>query len=741
MGKKKKNQQLDRNDPNYLGVHVLPLKDRIYHKKEAAHPIFLYSPKDAIDVKDLFHKLDQIVNIYKHTYEDFYINSLKIVQHYKTYYGDTTIGIYTLGQSIKFRVSKNGTIFQLPLFKFLMNYTMLVMPVLMGADLSEWSPFNPVHWSSGAWCDQMNKYIKQCRPLGNMRALGECIELSKFLMNMWASEAGDRLSLSIDNLDFIEVMKRSKEARESITCTFDIPDGISPSELEDLTTKRAKDLLDFISKQEDLPISVYTRNGLFNPAQFREFAVHIANKPDLQGNTIPYTYPTNTFMGTNDVRAHMVDAAGGRKAEILKLAVSEAGALERSLSMLMSAVRFVDLDYECDSKHFRKRYIDSVGVLENLDGRVCTLNPDSDEYLIIDPNNSELVGKTIYMKTPITCTHPRRNEGYICSACYGKLMASLNCDVHIGRLAAMNSADDIEQKLLSAKHALNTNTQQIVFNENFYRFFEMENCSIYFNDDMIDASIENTDDFKHLYLEFHPSIMKKNLDGEGRHYDRSASEIVVYDDRDESRIVIREENGLELYLSPDFVTNFYLPALRYVDEKKDAVRIPFRDILDTGESLCEDIFEYEHPNREIADALRKIERILIKTDRINAFHDYDECLNTLIPLFRQGGIHIPELQCELLISQMIYTNDRKKVDWAQKAPEYEFFTIDKSIQNLDSAITSILYQESAKQISGQYDTYQKTGTSAYDWYLYDRSGKDRVQAKVVFDNDPEDDDD
>ena len=730
-----------RNNPDYQGMHFEKVRTLKKMRKAASHPIFLYSPdQDKLDTK-LFQKLNQVVNVYEHTYDDFYVNSTNIIEHFKKFYGDTTIGMYTLGQSIAFRVVKHGTVFNLSLFKFFINYTMLALPIIMNADLTNWFPWTPTHWSSDAWCDQMNKYIKMSRSLGNMRAICEGIEIAKFLPNLWASEAGDRLALSISNNDFIEVMKRSDEARKSITCTFDIPSDITPSGLEELTTSRSRDLINFISAQEDLSISIYARNGLFNPSQFREFAVHIANKPDLSGNTIPYTYPTNTIMGTKDIRAHMVDAAGGRKAEILKLAVSDAGALERSLSMLMSQLRYVDPDYECDSKHFRTRYIDSIKMLENLDGRVATFDPDSDEYFIIDPSNSKLVGKTIYMKTPITCTHPLRNRGVICSACYGKLMSALNCDVHIGRLAAMNSADDIEQKLLSAKHALNTNTQQIVFNDEFYRFFVDDNCSITFNDDIIDASISDNENFKHMFLEFHPSVMKKNLDGEGRHYDRSATEIIIYDGRDESRTSIREESGLALYLSPDFVNNHYLPALRYVDEKKDVIRIPFTDIVDTGNMVIEELFEYEHPNREIADALKKLEKILIKTDRINAYNDYDECLNELIPLFRQGGIHIPELQCELLISQMIYTEDRKPVDWTQKAPMYQFYTIDKSIQNSDSALTSILYQEVAKQLSGQYGTYQKDGISAYDWYLYDRSDSGRrLEANRIDYSDDSDDD-
>ena len=99
-------------------------------------------------------------------------------------------------------------------------------------------------------------------------------------------------------------------------------------------------------------------------------------------------------------------------------------------------------------------------------------------------SNTELIGKTIYMKTPITCTHPRRHEGYICSACYGKLMASLNCDIHIGKIAAAESADEIEQKLLSAKHALQTDTIRVEFDEIFYQYFELGNGQIGLNSDM-----------------------------------------------------------------------------------------------------------------------------------------------------------------------------------------------------------------------------------------------------------------
>lgn len=699
----------------YKGVYVQPLETRKQRKKRFKHPIFLFTDKMK---DDEFVLLEQIVNVYQHSIEDFEFNVEKITQHFKRYIGDAPVSMFMLGQSIRFRVKKDQEPFELSLYSFFLNYTILAIPILMGADMSDWKPFTPRTFTPEIWVDQINKEIVRCRSLGNMRELCEYIQVAKFSLTHMAVNVGDRLGLSISNNEFIEVAKRSDEARKSITCTFDIDDDITPSGLETLTKKRASDLLTFISKQTDLSISTYTKNGLFNTGQFREFAVHIGHKPDLSGNTIPFTSKTNILMGIKDELAYMIDAHGGRKAELIKLKVAKAGALERSLSMLLSPVKWVDTDYECDSKHLRERHIETYEDLKNLDGRVATFDVKSDDYFIIDPYNDEfhLIGKTVYLKTPITCTHPRRSEGIICSACYGKNLSNLNCDVHLGRMSALNSADDIEQGLLSAKHALLTDTDEINFSEHFESYFEMGTCQIKFNDLMIEASKNRDDDFNHLYLVFNPDEMEKHKDGENRHYDRSFKEIVIYDSQDESRISITEKNGSLIYLSPEFNEYFFLDTLKQADGE---VMIPFTDLIETGKPTCDVLFEYQFKNNELADALVKLEMILGKEGNIGSYTNFTECLDSIIPLFKKGGIKLPEIHFEMIISQLIFNMDNKPVDWTEENPEYKFFSINKAILSNPSVVTSMLYREASKQIAGNYGTYSKTGTSDYDEFLFD----------------------
>lgn len=715
----------------YLGIHIKDFVSeetrRKAWKKKTKNKIFLYHPRiykndpDGKKAKQEYEELQfqQIVHVYTHTMDDIEFNTKRMIQHYKKYIGKAPLWYYTIGQYIKFVVyPEQKEPFELPLYFFMVNYSMLTILIECGADLHDWKPWTPRYFSTDKWMAQINKYIRRVRANVNMRKLCECIELGKYLMNMMIVDIGDRIGLSIDNLDFIECMKRSEEARKSITCTFDIPKDIDPADLEDLTMKRTKDLLDFISKQSDLSISHYARNGLFNRTQFREYAVHITHKPNLSGATIPYTYPTNIIMGIKDPRAFMVDAAGGRKAEILKLNVSDAGTLERSLMMLMSPVKKVDINWECDSKHYRKRYISSASDLEKLEGRVIKVNedPEDDQFYIIDTTDTDLIGKTVFMKTPITCTHPRRAEGYICSACYGKLLAPLNRDIHIGRSAAADSAAEIEQKLLSAKHALQTNTNRVEFLDNFREFFDMGNGSIKLAQQIIDASTVPDSDVDHLFLEFRPHLMRKNLDGESRHLDRSFDEIVIYDDRDDTRITIVEQNGAPLYLSPEFNNNCFLPRLRY-HEGTDPILVPFTELVDTGEVQIDTLFEFTYKNNEIASPLLKLESIMFNCETIGEFSSYDECLDTLIPLFIEGGIRIPDYQTELLVSQLIIGTDGKRVDWNDPTPEYTFISINKSIQRFDSALTSVLYRESGMQIAGAHNTYQKKGTSDYDPFI------------------------
>lgn len=664
-------------------------------------------------------RLKQVINLYNHSKEDMENNTEYMMQFIAKHLCDGIDAIYTVGQYVRFRLEKGSKIYKLPLGIFLFNYILWYPNLIINRKIKESAILTSTKMTNGVLTAYINKHIiYENRNKVTFYELCELIQVTKSSLNRACKLFGDKIMMSLSLFEFISVMKNDKDARESLTCSFDIPKNSTPGRLEKLIKKRTAELLKTIENRTDLNISTYAKTGLFNPAQFKEFAVHMAFKPDLVGNTIPFTSNTNILMGINDMNAAVVDARGGRKAEVLKLRVSDAGEFERSLNMLLARTRFVDENYVCDSKHFIEKTISSRDELINNDGRVFTFDPKSDEYYIIDPydDTQDLMGKTLFIKTPITCTHPKRSEGYVCKACYGYLLSSINTDVHIGRLSSLESSDQTQQKLLGGKHALDTKTNEIQFDSTFYNYFKLNGTQISIHDDLnsdmrdFGASV----DFD-LYLMFDLNDVKKNRDGEGSRFDRSIPEITVYDKTNDTTELVRENSGLPIYLTPE-MSEIFVDSY-YADSDSGVIKIPFEDILSRdGESF--NIFEVRYKNDDLADPILELTGILGKTAQINAYGTYNGLMNKLIPLFNRGGIYIPHIHLELIISALIFDDETEQsVDWTKSEVSYKFRTLDKAILNSESVWTSLLYQETTKQLVGGYDSYKKTGTSIYDVFI------------------------
>lgn len=684
-------------------------------KKQFKHPILLFTP----DIKrDKIPRLISIVNVYEHNEIDFEFNMRRMIDCVRKYIGADGFAFYTIGQRIRFRVIPDQEPMMLPLIQFIFNYDLMMLEILLGGSMECWTPWNPPHFSNEAVMDAIDEIVYRCRGMNNHRDVCDAIAEAKYWLNMLCNDVGDHLGYSISNLEFVEAAYRDKNIMESIGCTFNIPKGCTPVEVEKIRSERTKQMLEILSNQNDLCISTYARAGLFNPGQLAELAVHLGYKPDLIGNTIAMTSKTNIFMGINDPQAYVVDARGGRKAEVLKKKVSDAGQFERSVSIVMSKITHVDINpnHECNSRHFRIKKIQSRSDLKDIEGRVITLDKNSDQFIIVDPRHDrfKLIGKTVYMKTPITCCHPLRHKGIICSACYGKLLASINQDVHPGRLSALNDADEMEQKLLSAKHALKTDTTDVEFADNFNSYFTLSVGKIEFSKGFIESVMDTPDNYNNLYLEFNPVSIKKMKDGEGSHFDRQFEQIVIYDAITDTREIIEEKNGIKLFMSPEFCELFYIP-LSLSDDYE--IRIP---VVDLVKEQISSLFEYEYKNSEIADPLMEINSILnnnTSTVGVNQYKTFNECLDDLLPKFEKGGIHVPNIHIEMLVACMVYDPTDGDVDWSEPDPEYKFCSIQRSIMNSKSVITSLLFSDTNPQLDGQYGTYSKTGTSGYDSYI------------------------
>src|SRR5699024_1917312 len=128
----------------------------------------------------------------------------------------------------------------------------------------------------------------------------------------------------------------------------------------------------------------------------------------------------------------------------------------------MDDMLYPNPDYVCDSKHFIAITIKDSKTLSMYRGRYYRLQENGVEYQISQNplrNEMHLIGKTVLFRSPITCASRARGHG-ICYRCYGNL-AHTNYDINIGRIASELLSSKLTQRLLSAKHLLETNIKKL----------------------------------------------------------------------------------------------------------------------------------------------------------------------------------------------------------------------------------------------------------------------------------------
>jgi len=686
-------------------------------KRDEIHLVHPYKDKK----KDLVKSFQFITCLHETSYEKFHTNIDLMIDYLSKYINQPKLYHFTLAQTIKFYPSKKHykekDFLELPFIEFLYNYIMMAPLVDMGVHIMSEDIFNPGIATGAAIEAWFNSQLKKHRDKTSYTEM--CQYFADILHNIdkICAYSGHKLGLSLDIGDFIKIMKRYDDAREIITVS-NIPEDLSPKELEKESWRRIDRLSELMLKEKDLNSSSYIQNGLFNKGQFKEFASHITFKPDAEGNTIPITENTNLLMGIGSTNAQFVDGNGGRKAENLKLKVSDAGKFEYDISVLLSDISHVDTEYDCGSNHLRRKRITSVKDLQKISGRAYVEKESSRKFDIIDEDDHTLVGKTVYLKTPITCSHPFRHEGYICRGCIGELLAIVNQHAHLGKITAFDMTEAFQQKLLSAKHQNITDTEELQFSDNFKDYFFLDGAFVKFNKDLYATNTpEDLEVYQELYLEFNELTMTKNKDGEGRRRDRGVPEIIIFNARTGDSELITEDSAGDIYLSPSMV-DYYLEAKRdkdKMDEDSDIIRIPFLYLL---ESLEEEDYLFESPysNKELNEILQKAMK-LIDTKRIEEYTSYNDLCDQMVILYDKSNISMDDIHIEILLSRLIHgINDESFLDWSEDEVEYQFRSITKSIRLKESALTSLMHG-SAKQQLKDRKVYDKRAPGDYDAFI------------------------
>ena len=526
------------------------------------------------------------------------------------------------------------------------------------------------------------------------------------------------LANTINNEDNIDLMNANPEFYDLLHCSMQgVPfDQVKDAGME--KTNRAieiiKDSERFIGYEHGLANS-FRASEAINPRQYKEACLNIGTKPNGTGGIYPYIVD-KSFMngGVNDPLSYFIESSTARAAQIMsKRNVGDSGDLARKLGLNNTdTVLNLDQNYECMSRHFIRYEIKSEKHLSMIKNRYYRFNPNGMDYLIDDKDYS-LVGKAVYLHSPMTCASNSSGHG-ICKRCYGDLYYT-NLNINVGKIAAEILSSQLTQTLLSAKHLLETKIVSIKWNPEFFDYFELDINSIKLTD------LDELNLKKYALIIDPDDVTLINEEEDTISYDEDGNEIAsddfgVYNEYithfyirtpDKTMIEFYAESNDPLYISQELNTAIRKKA--YASD--DMVNIP----LSALQNII--LFYIKINNNEISKTMNDIINTINKSS-VTEGMSKDEALQSLVDLIIDGNLSVDSIHLEVILSNQIVNpaNILEKPNWNDPHAQYRMFTLNQALTNNPSVIVSLLYKDLHRVLYNPL-TFTKNAPSFFDLFF------------------------
>lgn len=528
------------------------------------------------------------------------------------------------------------------------------------------------------------------------------------------------LACTINNEDNIELMNASPEFYALLHNSMQ---GIAFEdvknmglELTDKAISIIKDSKKYIGYDHGLSAS-FKASEAINPRQFKEAILNIGTKPNGTGGIYPYVIDSNFQNGgINDPLSYFIESSSARTAQILsKNNVGESGDFARLLGLNNTdTILNKDPNFECLSRNFIKFEIKSDKHLSMIKNRYYRFNPNGMEH-VIDDNDKSLVGQTIYLRSPMTCSCGKS----VCRRCYGDLYYT-NININIGKIAAEILSSQLTQTLLSAKHLLETKIQAIKWNPEFADYFDIDINAIKLTDlDSLNLS--------KYFLVIDPNdIYLENEEEDSISLDDDGNEIVLDDDIDIyneyiPHFYIKTPTGEEIKFGSENGDNSL-----YISKELNSI-IRKKAIPDDGKAIIPlsaltDIilFYVKIINNEISKTMNDIINIINKSS-VTENLTKDQAMQNIVDLIIDGNLSIDAVHLEVILANQIVNADDilKKPNWNTPNASYKLFSLDHALMNNPSVVITLLYQNLGKVLYTPL-TYSKHSPSFFDLFFMEQ---------------------
>ena len=495
--------------------------------------------------------------------------------------------------------------------------------------------------------------------------------------------------------------------------------GTPLEDVKDEGMKLTNELIDYIkdSKQylgfDHSLANAFRSKESIKPRQYKEATVHIGTKPDGRGGIFKHN-TNHSFLngGVAELADYFIDASNGRIAQILsKKNVGTSGSYARILGLNSIDSRLhEDPEYVCDTCNLERYEVKNKDFFNQVIDRYFRWSEEgttsADDILITRDMADQLIGKTIYLRSPITCASAARGEG-ICFRCYGDT-AYTNININIGKFAAEIISSQLTQRLLSAKHLLESNPIRIIWNNK--EAFDM----------LFDTGVENNIirlksglNLKGAYLQI--NIDDIVLENEDDDYSEDIN-VVLYNEYVPKFTIIGNDKNIptvEFYGSND--DNLYISsALNHIiktrgEEDDGKYIVPLTALVD------KDIFLLDLRNDELSKTMYRLMDIINKNS-VTLTMDRNEILQAYNEAIINGGIEAMSVHGEVLIMNQLrnFYDPCEHVDWTVPHAKYQLLTLHQALLKNPSICITLLYSHLSKVLYSPL-SFKKHHTSVVDF--------------------------
>ena len=570
----------------------------------------------------------------------------------------------------------DGVNVDLTIFEYLFNLMVYTLPLEAGEKIDS----DKLFWCEDISEDIIGEYINE-KFIKRYRTKLPFIELNQTIDTIFGKFRDIKkfqwyLMNTVNLEDTCDLMDKYPEFYEAVHCDAS---GVPIEDVKAFGMKATNKQIEYITNSEHCLRDSFRTGEAVSAKQFKEVQANIGSKPNGRGGVYPVIINSSFVTGgLTDPTAMVIESSIGRQAQILaKNNVGFSGNFARLLGLnCMNTTLHEDPNYVCDTKNFVEITIEDQTMLNCFDLRYYrnSPNPLSVDHLIDASRDKHLIGKTIYLRSPMTCNSFAHGKG-ICYRCYGNL-AYVNRDVNAGKISAEELSSRFTQRLLSAKHLLESMVEKMEWVGPLYEYFEvymdclcMRNDVNFANIQLKLVNIETEDEYDNT-LDYNYHVNEFSL---------------LLPDGQELSIHTTEMDNI--YLQPEFAD----AIMKRIEEAEDdeAILIPLADFVD-----MQNIFRVQIKNNELQATMNDIKG-LINTSAKTKSLTKDELLYQFLTTNIKGGIKINCVHHEVLIANQMRSIDNalEFPDWGVENQEYQILTLNSSLLESPFLLTRLLYSK------------------------------------------------